>query len=76
MTASEQKDVNIATPSFRFHAGLGKSSESAVTTEDYRVFINEWLRCYENPEMSNLKDHNGRTIWFKVMKTMGEPIYM
>ena len=46
--------------------GLGKSSESAVTTEDYRVFTNEWLRCYENPEMSNLKDHNGRTIWFKV----------
>ena len=67
MTASEQKDVDMATLGVYFHAGLGKSSELAVTTEDYRVFINEWLRCYENPEMSNLKDHNGRTIWFKVI---------
>ncbi len=25
-----------------------------------------WLQCYENPNMNNLVDHNGRTIWFDV----------
>lgn len=63
---TERHKRNYSALGICLHVGLGKSSESAVTTEDYRVFINEWLRCYENPEMSNLKDHNGRTIWFKV----------
>lgn len=52
--------------SFVHDIGLGKDSESAVTDEDYRAWITGWLKCYERPGMNNLKDHNGRTIWFKV----------
>ena len=37
-----------------------------VSKDHYRQFIESWLRCYENPSMNNLRDHNGRTIWFKV----------
>ena len=37
-----------------------------VSKDHYRQFIELWLRCYENPSMNNLRDHNGRTIWFKV----------
>lgn len=47
------------------HTGLGKASDMAVSMEDYWKFV-AWLRCYENPEMNNMKDHNGRTMWFKV----------
>lgn len=25
-----------------------------------------WLQCYSNPTMTNLVDHDGRTMWFKV----------
>jgi len=52
---------------FLHDIGLGKDSESAVTDEDYRAWITGWLKCYERPGMNNLKDHNGRTIWFKVI---------
>ena len=45
--------------------GMGKTVDCAVTEEDYRKFMG-WLRCYENPDMNNMVDHNGRTIWFKV----------
>ncbi|CAI7996348.1 Endonuclease 8-like 1 [Geodia barretti] len=44
---------------------LGKSETAVVTEEDYRAFC-QWLKCYENPAMNTAKDHNGRTIWFKV----------
>ena len=27
----------------------------------------EWLQCYYNPEMRNVVDHDGRTMWFKVL---------
>ena len=37
----------------------------ALSQEDYVAFC-QWLQCYENPGMKNMKDHNGRTIWFKV----------
>ena len=45
--------------------GLGKSKDCSVSEDDYRAFMS-WLQCYENPEMKNLVDHNGRTIWFDV----------
>lgn len=41
--------------------------DSVVQEEDYRAFM-DWLQCYEQPTMSNLVDHNGRTIWFKVFR--------
>lgn len=28
------------------------------------ALFQKWLRCYYQPEMKNLVDHNGRTIWF------------
>lgn len=31
---------------------------------DYSAF-NEWRQCYYKPEMRNIVDHDGRTIWFK-----------
>ena len=30
--------------------------------------FNEWLQCYQNPNMSNLTDRHKRTVWFH-----GEP---
>ena len=46
--------------------GLGKDIDSVVLEEDYRGFM-DWLQCYEQPTMNNLVDHNGRTMWFKVL---------
>lgn len=44
---------------------MGKTSETTVSDEDYQMFMN-WLRCYANPSLNNLVDHNNRTIWFQV----------
>ena len=46
---------------------LGKTESSSVTEEDHTTFL-QWLRCYNNPDMSIMKDKFGRTIWFHVMK--------
>ena len=46
-------------------SSLGREERMVITEDDYRVFC-QWLRCYENPEMNTARDHNGRTIWFKV----------
>lgn len=32
---------------------------------NYSVF-EEWLQCYQQPDMVNMIDHDGRTIWFEV----------
>lgn len=49
------------------YAGVGKTEEMSVvvTEEDHAAFL-QWLQCYNNPDMSVMKDKNGRTIWFQV----------
>ena len=44
---------------------LGKSESAPATEQDYLAFC-KWLKCYENPDMNTARDHNRRTIWFKV----------
>ena len=43
----------------------GKGYDPTGNYPDYSAFM-DWLRCYYNPEMRNLVDHDGRTMWFKV----------
>lgn len=38
--------------------------EPSGNYSDYSAF-NEWRQCYYIPEMRNIVDHDGRTIWFK-----------
>lgn len=42
----------------------GKGYDPTGNYPDYSAFM-DWLRCYYNPEMRNLVDHDGRTMWFK-----------
>ena len=48
-------------------ADLGKHElmTASVSESDHEVFL-KWLRCYNNPAMSIMKDKNGRTVWFQV----------
>ncbi len=57
--------VCIRSVSFYAAVGFGIGLGSALTEDHYRQFMG-WLRCYENPDMRNLRDQNNRTIWFKV----------
>ena len=43
----------------------GKGYDPSGNHSDYSAF-NDWLQCYYNPEMRNVVDHDGRTMWFKV----------
>ena len=43
----------------------GKGYDPSGNYSDYTAF-REWLQCYYNPEMRNLVDRDGRTMWFKV----------
>lgn len=44
---------------------LGKYISTYTQEEDMRDSpFRRWLQCYLNPLMSNMVDHNGRTIWF------------
>lgn len=43
----------------------GKGYDPTGNNTDYSAFV-EWLQCYYNPEMRNVVDHDGRTMWFKV----------
>ena len=54
--------------------GEMKPAVEPVSKDHYRQFIEVWLRCYENPAMNNLRDHNGRTIWFKVGPTPADTL--
>ncbi|XP_067020159.1 endonuclease 8-like 1 isoform X2 [Acropora muricata] len=42
----------------------GKGYDPTGNNSDYSAFM-EWLQCYYNPEMRNVVDHDGRTMWFK-----------
>ena len=44
----------------------GKGYDPSGNHSDYSGF-KKWLQCYYNPEMRNLVDHDGRTMWFKVI---------
>ena len=48
-----------------FNKGGGYDVEKGL--KDNTAFKN-WLQCYQNPSMKNLKDRHKRTIWFD-----GEP---
>ena len=52
---------------FVFHVDAGKMFDTALGEQDYRTF-SEWLQCYDQQGMKSVKDHNGRTIWYKVRK--------
>lgn len=43
----------------------GVGYDPSDSNSDYSLF-QKWLQCYNNPEMDNLIDHDGRTIWFQV----------
>ena len=43
----------------------GKGYDPTGNNSDYSAFM-EWLQCYYNPEMRNVVDHDGRTMWFKL----------
>ena len=75
---AEQFSIPVGSFIYCVHAGasgVGKSMDCSVTEEDYHRFL-EWLQCYEKPTMSNLVDHNGRTIWFKVKSMYCTLTYM
>jgi endonuclease VIII-like 1 len=40
-------------------------SDTLAMTEEHFIAFSRWLQCYENPDMNTIKDHIGRTIWFK-----------
>ncbi|XP_031551308.1 endonuclease 8-like 1 [Actinia tenebrosa] len=42
----------------------GAGYDPSGNHSDYSAFMN-WLQCYSNPNMKNLIDHDGRTMWFK-----------
>lgn len=42
----------------------GVGYDPSDSNSDYSLF-QKWLQCYNNPEMDNLIDHDGRTIWFQ-----------
>lgn len=42
----------------------GKGDDPAGNDSYYSAFL-DWLQCYYNPEMRNIVDHDGRTMWFK-----------
>jgi len=42
----------------------GKGYDPSGNQSDYSAFY-DWLQCYYNPEMRNMVDHDGRTMWFK-----------
>ena len=41
-------------------------SDSMALTEEHWATFSKWLKCYGNPNMNMARDHNARTIWFKV----------
>merc|ERR1739838_208399 len=46
--------------------GLGFDGGYFSETRDkWESGFGQWLRCYFKPGMSNIKDHNGRTMWFQ-----------
>ena len=55
----------IVTPTI--HVGDDESGYNADRSacEVVDSAFDRWLRCYQNPLMSNLTDRNKRTIWFQ-----------
>ena len=45
--------------------GTGKNYDLTSSSEDHEEF-NNWLQCYNNPDMECAVDHQKRTIYFKV----------
>ena len=54
--------------------GAGSGYNPDATDESQDTFW-KWLRCYEKKGMRNLRDRNGRTVWFKVGRSVFEQFF-